>query len=798
MAGVSTKISVLDAATPAIEHMYRGVSQLISGMYKLNEASSNAVDMEPFLEAQKSMAEALAVQKQLVKNGEEVSTQYKKIKDDTEQANNAQKAYNNSLSAGVSNATAFGDKLTSGIKRYITMTATAFGGKQLIDASDTWINNSSRLGLLTNGLQEQKILQQEIYQSALKSRGAYNDTVNVIAKLGLLAPDAFVDNSELVKFAELMNKSFKLSGASTEEKTSAMYQLTQAMASGRLQGDEFRSIIENAPMLANAIAEYTGVSRGELKDLSSDGAISADIIKNALFGAADDIESKFSQLPMTFGDVWTNIGSSATMAFAPLYEQMNGMLNNDIVQGVVQGVPELLEKASLKAQELMSVIDGSLIVGSTGFDDIANSVGNIANAMFSANGAVGTFIRTIGNIAANPATAKSLAIMGSGFLTVAGAINTVLEVATPLAPTIAGIYVGFKMYSTISPVINTVSTGIATLAGKTVMLATAQQAEATAAESAAAAQQAEAVAAESAAAAQKTLNTAMNANPYLGVASAIAKVVSMMLALIGTIKAVKSAADLVSDSTGTESELTAIDYAKKNGVSLSTARSIVNSNESYDKQIEDLKKQKSEIKSKVADIRSRIETPETDSLLGVNTPETDFSGISIFSNLNKVKQNTTNSENINKLKEYAKENSELNAKIAKLTVAKLNQEKTYKENEKQQSDVNDELNKISTDPNDYYKEFDNLKDLNNNLDVDNVENVNHINDTVDIASEDLRYIRDIADQEAINKFTSKLLQPQINVSFGEVKETADVDEIIERITTGLDESLNNSSDLLHI
>lgn len=788
MAGVSTKISVLDAATPAIEHMYRGVSQLISGMYKLNEASSNAVDMGPFLEAQKSMAEALAVQKQLVKNGEEVSDKYKKIKDDTEQANNAQKAYNNSLSAGVSNATAFGDKLTSGIKRYITMAATAFGGKQLIDASDTWINNSSRLGLLTNGLQEQKMLQQEIYQSALKSRGAYNDTVNVIAKLGLLAPDAFVDNSELVKFTELMNKSFKLSGASTEEKTSAMYQLTQAMASGRLQGDEFRSIIENAPMLANAIAEYTGVSKGELKDLSSDGAISADIIKNALFGAADDIESKFSQLPMTFGDAWTNIGSSATMAFAPLYEQMNGMLNNDIVQGVLQGVPELLEKASLKAQELMSVIDGSLIVGSTGFDDIANSVGNITNAMFSANGVVGTFIRTIGNIVANPATAKSLAIMGSGFLTVAGAINTVLEVATPLAPTIAGIYVGLKMYKTATPIISSVTNGMANFAfsvnnarTKVISLVVAEQAQETAA--------------NGAAVAQKTLNTAMKANPYLGVASAIAKVVSMMLALVGTIKAVKSAADLVSDSTGTESELTAIDYAKKNGVSLSTARSIVSSNESYDKQIDDLKKRKSEIKSKAADIRNKIETPETDSLLGMNVPEADIS--SIFS-LDKVKQNAANSENINKLKEYDKENSELNAKIAKLAVAKLNQEKTYKENEKQQSTVNDELNKISTDPNDYYKEFDNLKDFNKNLDVDNVENVNHINDTVDIASEDLRYIRDIADQEAINNFTSKLLQPQINVSFGEVKETVDVDKIIERITTGLDESLNNSSDLLHI
>lgn len=791
MAGVSAKISVLDAMTPAVEHMYKGVSQLISGLHKLNEATSNAIDMSPFLEAQKSMAEAVTVQKQLAEGGQQVSNEYKQIKDYTEQANNAQRQYNSSLSTGINSATAFGDKLASGIKRYITMAATAFGGKQLIDASDTYINNSSRLGLLTDSLQEQKVLQQEIYQSALKSRGVYNDTVNVIAKLGLLAPDAFTDNSEIVKFTELMNKSFKISGATTEEKTSAMYQLTQAMASGRLQGDEFRSIIENAPMLANAIAEYTGVGREGLKDLSSDGAISADIIKNALFGAADDIESKFSQLPMTFGDVWTNIGNGATMAFAPLYEQMNGILNNGIVKSAVEEIPNLFEKASLKAQELMSVFEGSVIVGSTNFDDIANSAGNVANAIFSANGVAGNFIRTIGTIASNPATARSLTIMGGGFLTVANAIEGVLRVATPLAPTITGILVGLKMYNTATPIISSVTNGMASFAfsvgnvrTKVMSLVVAEQAQETAANGAAVAQQ--------------TLNTAMKANPYLGVASAIAKVVSMMLALVGTIKAVKSASDLAAggtdtDSTGTASELAAIDYARKNGVSLATAKSIVGSNESYDKQIKYLEKQKKEAQSKIKDINNsinaaKLKAKEDDTIAGMNMPEADFSALFGTSR----KQNKEIDELNRDLKNYYKKIEDYDSGIAKLKTTKLAQENTYKDNERQQNTAKSELDKISTDPKDYYKDFD------GNFDVDNVKNVDHINDTVDIASEDLRYIRDIADQEAINQFTNKLLQPQINVNFGEVRETADVDEIIERITTGLDESLNNSSDLLNI
>ena len=154
MSGVSTKVSVLDAATPAIEHMYRGVSQLISGMYKLNKATNNAIDMTPFLEAQKSMAEAVAVQKQLANGMDNVSEEYRQVKEYTEQANNAQQRYNRSLSSGINSATAFGDRLTSGIKRYITMAAGAYGGKKLIGESDTWTNNSARLGLITDNLQK--------------------------------------------------------------------------------------------------------------------------------------------------------------------------------------------------------------------------------------------------------------------------------------------------------------------------------------------------------------------------------------------------------------------------------------------------------------------------------------------------------------------------------------------------------------------------------------------------------------------------------------------------------------------
>jgi len=145
----------------------------------------------------------------------------------------------------------------------------------------------------------------------------------VIGKLGITAKNAFKNNDEIIAFAELMNKSFKLGGASASEQTNGMYQLTQAMASGRLQGDEFRSIIENAPLLAQAIAKATGVGIQELKKMSAEGMITSDVIKQALFESADEIEERYKQMPITFHDIWNRIQNGAITAFQPFFEQLS-------------------------------------------------------------------------------------------------------------------------------------------------------------------------------------------------------------------------------------------------------------------------------------------------------------------------------------------------------------------------------------------------------------------------------------------------------------------------------------------
>lgn len=544
---VSASIQLNDMMSSSIQHITSALNIMINCMERTDAAINTGFDSTKIYEMRQHIdtanAELAETAERLdnirdktdraVNVTKNVANVYDNIEKNTKQAETAQKSYNASLSQAANNAERLGDNLLSSIKRYVAMIASLQGAKALMGQSDIWTSSSARLELITNSDFETDTLQKLLYNSAKSSRGNYADIVSNSAKLGLLAGDSFINNGEIVKFNELMNKSFKLSGASTQESTAAMYQLTQAMASGRLQGDEFRSIIENAPLLADAIAEYTGVGREGLKDLSSDGAISAEIIKNSLFSVADDIESKFSTLPMTFGDVWTNIVSDATMAFAPLYNQMNDMLNSDIAQSVIGTLPSIFESVSSKAQSLLFILQNAWTVAGPGLQNIFNAIKNIGSEFFSTGGIVSSIASTISVALANPAVVTAIYNVAGGISVAAGAFNSVLKIATPLLPQITGIYVAFKAYKTInsfvSPLVGTIGSLASGIAGMATQLKTA-------------------------AIGQEALNTAMKANPYGMVASAVAKVISVMLGLIASIKAVNEAAGLA----------TADDYSYEN------------------------------------------------------------------------------------------------------------------------------------------------------------------------------------------------------------------------------------------
>lgn len=232
---------------------------------------------------------------------------------------------------------------TSGLVSELRGLAGAYLGIQGVRAltglSDSMTSITARLDMMNDGLQTTEELNRMIYESAQRSRGSYQQTANLVAKLGTLAGDAFSSNREIIAFAEQLNKQMALSGTTTQEAQAAMLQLTQGLASGTLRGEELNSVLEQTPMIAQSIAKYMGVNTGEMRELASEGAITAGVVKSAMFAMADEINAKFEQMPMTWGQVWTLMGNVALQALNPVLTGVNWIANNiDIIGPLVLGV----------------------------------------------------------------------------------------------------------------------------------------------------------------------------------------------------------------------------------------------------------------------------------------------------------------------------------------------------------------------------------------------------------------------------------------------------------------------------
>lgn len=278
-------------------------------------------------------------------------------------------------------------RASNGLSQFIK-TAVGFAAvKKGMDLADTYTNTNARLGMITNSLAEQRSLQNDIFAAANRARGSYTEMASAASKMRMLAGDSFGSNQEAVAFTELLTKSLKVSGAGTAEQNSAFLQISQAMAAGRLQGDEFRSVMENAPMVADAIAQYMGKSKGELKELSSQGLITADIVKNAMFQAAGDIEGKFNTMPMTFGDVGTMMLNSFLETFGGGFEKVSGMLNSSSFGQILDGWNAGLSFVSGGFNTLVDAIVAGGPIVQTFFSVAIIMAGLWASKMFLAAGA---------------------------------------------------------------------------------------------------------------------------------------------------------------------------------------------------------------------------------------------------------------------------------------------------------------------------------------------------------------------------------------------------------------------------
>lgn len=261
-----------------------------------------------------------------------------------------------------------------------------------VQTTDQLTQIRARINLINDGSQSTAEIMDKIYSAANRSRGSYLDMADSVAKLNMLAKDAFSSNDEAIYFVEQLNKQFKISGASVEETTSAMYQLTQAMAAGKLQGDEFHSIMENAPMLAQSIASEMGLTVGQLKEMSSQGLITADIIKEALFASAEETNAKFAEIPMTFQDIGTQVQNELIAAFQPAMEEISNMTSSGVLNDALAGLSIAFRLVGTAAQAAIITVRGAFSALSVVIGTAKNIVTSFANLFRTAMPGVATAI----------------------------------------------------------------------------------------------------------------------------------------------------------------------------------------------------------------------------------------------------------------------------------------------------------------------------------------------------------------------------------------------------------------------
>ena len=264
-----------------------------------------------------------------------------------------QKKMNRAMRDGASAAGSLASRLKALAAGYLGLR----GVQALGSLSDTWTQTTARLDRMNDGRQTTPEAQDMIFHAAQRSRGDYQDTADMVSKLGTLAPDAFGSTAEVVAFAEQINKQFALAGTSAQGAQAAMLQLTQAMSSGVLRGEELNSVLEQAPTITQAIAKYMGVTIGELRELASEGQVTAQVVKAALFAAAEETNAAFEAVPLTFSQGWNMVKNEALSALRPALEQLSALLNSDIGRTAFNGLIAAAQMAGQAVSWLISLVE---------------------------------------------------------------------------------------------------------------------------------------------------------------------------------------------------------------------------------------------------------------------------------------------------------------------------------------------------------------------------------------------------------------------------------------------------------
>lgn len=387
-----------DTANMELEQLRSQLNQAISAQNALNSAMDR-MDVSDANSAYMNLSQT-------------ISSTERYIRDNVDE----QGRFNQEIQEGASQA----DKLTNTIKGAVAAYVSIQSVGKALNISDELVQTTSRLNMMNDGIQTTEELVNMVYAAAQDARGSFAEMAGVVARFGNNAKDAFGSSEEVVAFANLIQKQMTIAGASTNEAANAMLQLSQGLGSGTLRGDELNSIFEQAPNLIQNIADYLEVPIGEIREMASEGELTADIVKAAIFSAADDINSKFEQMPMTWGQVWTSMQNTAMMAFQPVLQRLNDIANSEAFQSFVNGA---IEAMATLANIVLNIFD---LIGQVGgfIADNWSIISPIVYGVIAALAVYGAYLGIIKGIEIASAAASAVMAVGKGLVAAATVIAT--------------------------------------------------------------------------------------------------------------------------------------------------------------------------------------------------------------------------------------------------------------------------------------------------------------------------------------------------------------------------------------
>lgn len=445
MATIRSQMVLNDGISGVLRKINTALNTTLNAFEQVQRASGRAVDT-----AQIQAARAALVQAN--REVDEMAEGYRRAAEQEE-----------ILNKGLRNGTNAAGGLLGKVKGIVATLAAGAGIKALLGLSDKMTSTTARLNFLVDDGGSVEALEQKIMASAQRSRSAYLDTASAIASMGANAGSAFESNDELIAFMEQINKQFVIGGATAEGQSAAMLQLTQAMAAGALRGEELNSILENAPGIARAIESYMGIAEGSIKQYAEQGLITAEVVKNAMFAAADETNAKFESMPLTWAQIATKMQNTALAAFDPVLTRLNQVANsaqfNTVINGAINGLAMLATVATGVLDLLINgaafVVDNwsrispivyGLVAAFIAYNAVALITNGINAAMALACPITWIVVLVIALVAAIYAACSAIAkftgIANSGFGVICGGINVVVQFFVNLGLTIANIALG--------------------------------------------------------------------------------------------------------------------------------------------------------------------------------------------------------------------------------------------------------------------------------------------------------------------------------------------------------------------